>query len=338
MPKPLVQFLLRWYKTQQLSIHWIGRTSEHFEVTNGVCQGGVLSPVLFAVYLDSLLDSLCSSGRGCFGGNHFCGALCYADDLIILAPSPDALRKMLAQSEAYAVSHDIRFIVSKTQLICFHHSPCTDQSRFLFCGHILPLSDTVLHLGNTLHFNLSDNPDIQAKVMAFCAKLTLFCFGLNPDSHVKMKLFQAYCLSFNGSSLWRLDCPELNSLSVAFNNVIRSIWNMPQRSHTLVVHCLGSTGGIHNNIFSRFCMMFNACISHASPLIHSVFTVSAQPCNSNFIGYNFLYGHTHCKQYKHGYIVCSQLIREIHSDKFYIPGFSTDELDIIVSTSSTMQL
>ena len=45
--------------------------------------------------------------------------LCYADDLTILAPSPDALRKLLAQCEAYAVSHDIHFNVSKTQLICF---------------------------------------------------------------------------------------------------------------------------------------------------------------------------------------------------------------------------
>ena len=27
---------------------------------------------------------------------------------------------------------------------------------------------------------------------------------------------------------------------------------------------------------------------------------------------------------------------EIRSDEFYIPGFSIDELDIIVSTSSTM--
>ena len=55
MPKPLVRFLLRWYKTQQLSVHWMGRTSERFEVTNGVRQDGFLSPVLFAVYLDSLL-------------------------------------------------------------------------------------------------------------------------------------------------------------------------------------------------------------------------------------------------------------------------------------------
>ena len=135
MPKPLVLFLLRCYKTQQLSVCWMGRTCERFEVANGMRQGGVLSPVLFAVYLDSLLDSLCLSGRGCFGGNHFCGALCYADDLTNLAPSPDALRKMLAQCEAYAVSHDIRFNVSKTQLICFRHSPCADQSQFLLCGH-----------------------------------------------------------------------------------------------------------------------------------------------------------------------------------------------------------
>ena len=150
---------------------------------------------------------------------------------------------MLAQCEAYAVSHDIHFNVSKTQLICFRCSPCADQSWFLFCGHLLPLFDSILHLGNTLNFNPSDKPDIQAKVMDFfCRKLTLFCKSSDP--HVKMKLFQAYCLSFYGSSLWRLDCPELNSLSVAFNNVIIRIWNMPQRSHTSVVHCLGSTGGI----------------------------------------------------------------------------------------------
>ena len=93
--------------------------------------------------------------------------------------------------------------------------------------------------------------------------------------------------------------------------------------------------GIHDIIFSRFCMMFNACISHASHLIHSIFTVSAHSCNSNFIGYNFLYGHTHCKHCKHIHCLYSRLIRKIRSDEFYIPGFSTDH---IVSTSSTMQL
>lgn len=58
--------------------------------------------ILFAIYIDSLLESLRASGRGCYWGNHFSGALCYADNLIILAPSPDGLRKMLAHCESYA--------------------------------------------------------------------------------------------------------------------------------------------------------------------------------------------------------------------------------------------
>ena len=34
-PKPVVRLLLRWYKSQQLCIRWMGRSSEYFKVTNG---------------------------------------------------------------------------------------------------------------------------------------------------------------------------------------------------------------------------------------------------------------------------------------------------------------
>ena len=102
MPKPLVRLLLRWYKTQHLSIRWMGKSSDYFQVSNGVHQGGVVSPILFTIYVDSLLESLHACGRGCYWEDHFSGALCYADDLTILAPCPDALRKMLALCEEYA--------------------------------------------------------------------------------------------------------------------------------------------------------------------------------------------------------------------------------------------
>ena len=36
-----------------------------FHVSNGVKQGGVLSPILFCVYLDELLLRLKCSGLGC---------------------------------------------------------------------------------------------------------------------------------------------------------------------------------------------------------------------------------------------------------------------------------
>ena len=67
-----------------------------FSVSNGVRQGGVLSPYLFAAYLDSLLDELSFSGAGCYWRLLFAGAFCYADDVVLLAPCASALRKMLS--------------------------------------------------------------------------------------------------------------------------------------------------------------------------------------------------------------------------------------------------
>ena len=61
----------------------------HF-VSNGVRQGSVLSPVLFAVYLDGLLQKLSKTGVGCYWGTHFVGAVCYADRWTCLVPSPQS--------------------------------------------------------------------------------------------------------------------------------------------------------------------------------------------------------------------------------------------------------
>ena len=60
--------------------------TDSVNIFNGVKQGGVLSPVLFTVYLDELLLRLRESRMGCHIENVFCGALSYADDIILLAP------------------------------------------------------------------------------------------------------------------------------------------------------------------------------------------------------------------------------------------------------------
>ena len=58
-------------------------------------KGAILSPVLFCVYFDVLLCKLSSNGDGCYIGLCFVGALAYADDLVLLAPSASAMRSML---------------------------------------------------------------------------------------------------------------------------------------------------------------------------------------------------------------------------------------------------
>ncbi len=83
---PLVIRLLM-YTNQRLQVRWGDEMSSQFGVVNGVKQCGVLSPLLFAVYIDELLIRLDETGIGCHIGICFIATLAFADDLNLLAPT-----------------------------------------------------------------------------------------------------------------------------------------------------------------------------------------------------------------------------------------------------------
>jgi len=93
--------------------------SQNFPVINGVKQGGILSPVLFWVYIDELLLALRQTNVGCFMGSWFVGALAYADDIVLMAPTVTAMRRMLAVCDEFAVKLDVRFNASKSKCMFF---------------------------------------------------------------------------------------------------------------------------------------------------------------------------------------------------------------------------
>ena len=148
IPTAILRLLLSWYKEQTLSVRWNLSYSEPFNVTNGVRQGGVLSPILFTVYLDELhmLLRLSNLGIGCHFGNHFVGGVGYADDVALLAPSPSAMRGLLRECETFASEFGLIFNASKTQLIYFRRlrtrsfPPC---GVFEFVGHPLSFSSII---------------------------------------------------------------------------------------------------------------------------------------------------------------------------------------------------
>ena len=52
----LVKILCYWYQHREMIIQWGSCLSNVFFVTNGVCHGEILHPMLFNIYIDGLSD------------------------------------------------------------------------------------------------------------------------------------------------------------------------------------------------------------------------------------------------------------------------------------------
>ena len=94
--------------------------SNVFFVTNGVCQDGILSPMLFNIYIDGLSHILNNSTIGGSIGVIRVNHMSYADDLCIISLSSAVLQQLLEQRDDYYRKHSITFNVSKSICLFFN--------------------------------------------------------------------------------------------------------------------------------------------------------------------------------------------------------------------------
>ena len=106
-------------QTQPMCIKWGKISSAYFNVFNGVRQGGVLSPKLFAIYVDNLSQDLAMCKSGCYIDDQCINHHMYADDIYLLAPSAHVLQRMLDLCFDFSIRNDIKFNPIKTVCIVF---------------------------------------------------------------------------------------------------------------------------------------------------------------------------------------------------------------------------
>lgn len=86
-----------------------------------------MSPTFF-IYLDGLLNLLAAAKIGYFIGRGFVGCLAYADDIVILAPTADAMHSLLAIYDSFAKEPALIFNVKKSEWFLLGNA-CHDISN-----------------------------------------------------------------------------------------------------------------------------------------------------------------------------------------------------------------
>ena len=76
VPRYFITIFLSWFQCCVSAVRWGGSLSSVFSVLAGAHQGGLLSPLLFSIYMDVLINRLRLAGLGCKCFNVLLG-VCY---------------------------------------------------------------------------------------------------------------------------------------------------------------------------------------------------------------------------------------------------------------------
>ena len=241
-------------------------------ICNGVKQGGVLSPILFCVYLDGLLKLLSDAKVGCFVGTTFVGVLAYADDLVLLAPTAGAMRRMLSVCDRYATEYAIVFNAKKSKwLLCGNNKYNADNARFCIGGCVVERVHSWPHLGHIISDDGDDESDINARRNSLCGQINnVITYFRNRPPLVKMSLMRNYCAGFYGCELWELDHSALQFICTTWRKGLRRIWDLPYDTHNNLLPVLCNSIPVMDTICCRSVNFINNCLASDSHIIRSI--------------------------------------------------------------------
>ena len=297
LPAVVCRVLAFMYKEQAGFIKIRGRRSANFRLTNGLREGAACSPVLWAVYADGLLLVLRQSGLGCYIAGKWVGAVLYADDLSLIAPTRAILARMLALVEAFGAKLNLTFSScqdpGKCKSFCLYFvgmkSPrkVVYPSPLVLNGVQLPWRESAVHLGHTLHQNLKSDADAGVRRAAFIARSVEVRsqFSFAPPVQV-LTAIRILCCHAYGAMLWQLQSSSTASYFKAYSSCVRRVYGLPLNTFSYLVegHLASHQPPLRNMVLVRYPRFYQRLLTSASSEVAIVAEVVAKDARSTTAG------------------------------------------------------
>jgi len=241
VPVIFVKLLIYWYTHLLSAVRWNNALGECFKVLCGVRQGGVLSPYLFAFYINDIIEDVRNSGFGIYIGSVFLGCILYADDILLLSGSCTGLQYMVNVCVQYGRQWDILFNPSKSQFITFGGS-CSTTPRITLDNVEVKKVGKLKYLG-CYFYERTCGIDFSYGIRKFYGNFNnvMSVVGYYRNEIATLHLIRSYCIPtvLYGCETWYLDRYDYRRLNVLWNNSFRKIFKCCWRENVshLLFYC-----------------------------------------------------------------------------------------------------
>jgi len=227
VPMEIVFVLVNWYGKLCAVVRWNGAYSSLFVIRSGVRQGSALSPALFNLFINVLINSLYANGVGCWVKQIYMGCIMYADDIILLSPTVQGLQDML--NVCYSVSSELslQFNPNKCHLIAFGPLAHKTGGPLLIGSDNIDWTHSVKYLGVHIICGRKLSFDINPIKRAFFTACNSVCSQSQyMDEILQLSLIERYCLPIltYAAPAVSLKTRQLNELNSCWNSAYRRVF------------------------------------------------------------------------------------------------------------------
>ena len=231
IPKETVAAITILYRNTKMKVRSPDGDTEYFDIAAGVLQGDTLAPYPFIICLDYALrtsiDKIRENGfemtkkRSSRYSAKTITDVDYADDIVILANTPNQAETQLHSLERAATGIGLNVNAHKTEYMCFNQA-----------GHISTLEGTTLKLVDKFTYLVSSvsstEKDIDTRLTKAWTAIDKLSIIWNSDLTDKMKrsFFQAVVVSIllYGCTTWTLTKRLEKKIDGSYTRMLRAIF------------------------------------------------------------------------------------------------------------------
>lgn len=277
IPLCLLYLIIFWHLNLTCRVKWGDAFSEEFPIPLGTKQGGISSPKFFALYINDLIDILRKSGLGCHVIKTFVGAILFADDLALLAPSRKALQKMVDICNSFCRKLCLQFNSAKSKVMIFGKSHKESLAPIVIDNASLDCVQEFKYLGTTL---------VSGKGLSFSARSDLASFYratnavmnvlTNAHEHTLLTLLYTNCIPIltYACGVKNFLASEMSDCNTAINNALRKVFGFTQWQSIRVLREIFGFKSIYEIFKVAENRFLSSCRTHMNPILQFIVTLN----------------------------------------------------------------